>query len=84
MADGIASYVEDKGYLSEKQAQWVCQNADYWKMKRPSELAAIVVGPKEKQQDTAGDDISSKDGAGQLMRLLKRMERKLDQLLSAE
>lgn len=43
MAVGIGDWVKSKGYLCEKQAMQVCRNADFSKMKRPPELANLVV-----------------------------------------
>ena len=48
MAKGIADYVTLNGRISYKQAQWLCQNADYWKQRRPKELMDIVLPSSNK------------------------------------
>jgi hypothetical protein len=43
MADGIAVFVQLHRYVSYEQAVWLCRNFDHWNVKRPRELANIVV-----------------------------------------
>ena len=49
MGMGITDYVRRKGWISHAQAQWLCQNADYWKQRRPKELLEIQLRPSKKQ-----------------------------------
>jgi hypothetical protein len=82
MAVGIADYVETYGQIAVKQAEWVCRNADFWGMKRPTELADIVVTYKSKQENTATEQNASEDRTSEIVRMLKRIERKVNALLS--
>ena len=43
MAKGISEYLGTYGMVSEAQAVWLARNADFYKIKRPAELAEIVV-----------------------------------------
>lgn len=46
MAKGISEYIDAFGMVSEAQALWLARNADFYKIKRPPELAGIVVARK--------------------------------------
>ena len=83
MADGIALYVRTHGRISHKQAEWVCRNADYWKMKRPSELASIVIKSKSAKQSSTSESEcqSSDDILLQVLRRVKRAEKILEKRL---
>src|ERR1019366_5219707 len=75
MAIGISDYVQNNGHISQKQAVWICRNADYWKMKRPSELANVVVpNNKKTQQFDAAEVLSQQpnDISLQVLRSVKR------------
>jgi len=52
MAKGISDFVGKNGYVSERQAQWLCNNADFWKIDRPVELREFDIAPKAQGQDT--------------------------------
>ena len=43
MAQGMAVFVQHYGYVSQKQAVWLCRNFDHWNVKRPSELTNVAV-----------------------------------------
>jgi hypothetical protein len=66
MAEGIAGYVEEKGFVSDKQAVWICRNAGYWKMKRPAELV-----------NSAANHVLSDDVAKEILRRLRRIEKRI-------
>lgn len=81
MAEGILKYAQEKAFLSEKQAAWVCQNASYWKLKRPSEMAHVKWG-SQSSSDSGG--IHSEEGpASTLKEILRRLYR-IESMLKAE
>ena len=79
MADGIAHYVKTHSYISQKQAEWLCRNADYWKSKRPTELKDIVItGKKQRQPNDEAFSQHAEDILMELMRRVKRIEKILE------
>lgn len=81
MAESISRYAQEKGQLSEKQAAWICQNAFYWKLKRPSEMAHVKWGAQA-SSDSGG--IQFTDGpTATLKEILRRLSR-IETLLKSE
>jgi len=73
MAEGISKYAQEKSYLSERQAAWVCQNASYWKLKRPSEMVHVKWGT---HSASLNDRIHLHQGpASTLNEILRRLSR---------
>jgi hypothetical protein len=88
MAIGIADYVQNNGHVSQKQAVWICRNADYWKMKRPPELTKVVVSNNKKTQQLDAAEVLSQqqqqpnDISLQVLRSVKRIEKLLNERLA--
>ena len=83
MAKGIADYLGANGTVTARQAIWLARNADFHKIKRPAELADVVVEKKEKNspappaaspEPIVQDDFPSKV-IGSLHRIEKLLER---------
>lgn len=54
MAKGIATAVSEYGSITERQAVWICRNADYWHLDRPDELADVKVPKGKKNEPNSG------------------------------
>lgn len=75
MAEGIAEYVEKYSCVSEKQAAWICRNAGYWKLKRPVELANVLI--ENAPKSSAANHVLSDDVTKEILRCLRRIEKRI-------
>ena len=65
--------------------QWLCRNADYWKLKRPPELAKVVVSNNKKSQQLDAAEVLSQqpnDISLQVLGSVKRIEKLLNERLA--
>lgn len=69
MSKGISDFVQEYGFVSDKQAQWLCRNADFWKLQRPAELSDLVM---ENGRKGASPSVSSANLLIQIVEHLKQ------------
>ena len=84
MATGIAEYLEQHGFLSRKQAEWLARNADYHKQPRPKELRGIAYARKEPLQNQLplfSNDDHEPDHDDLVLRKLVTVRRELDAVI---
>ena len=81
MSKGIADFVEQNGFVTPRQAAWLCRNADYWNIKRPGQLAEVELEPRSKPaavETPHVTDQAAKDVANRLVASIERIEKLLE------
>lgn len=53
--------MQEKGFLSERQANWICRNADFYKVVRPAELMDFSVLNSAKSETQRDPDTARKE-----------------------
>ncbi len=72
LCQGISEFVQERGYITEKQAAWLAQNAEYHDLPVPTELKQFMPPLNGKLGQTYG---RSSNGSGYSIDIREQLDR---------